>query len=666
MSARTKFKILVSYYQIVSRYEQVLQIRFPPIFENCMRAISRWVNLDAVKFGSFDCFVKSNFYVKLVSYTIAPVALVLGVVVVAETAIAVLEIGGTERSRRLRDFVLEFSLGLAFLIFSSVSATIFDTFNCRTFGDDPTSYLVVDQSVSCDERVHGKYKMFAGAMMALYPIGIPLLFTSLLVPQRHSLQEAEERRNNSDLVKTSFLWSMYEPNMWWFEVFECFRRLMMTGMLIFVAPGSASQIVVAMLLSIAAIVAFVHWRPYFYEEDDDLAIACQLSIFFTIFGALLIRVDVDDTDDYDAQSFGNVLVGINLFAIALLSANFFKRPLQYAFKIIDNDYFHDGDVITMDEDEVRDDDAFIDYFEKLALSSDADSGFQPAELRTPAWIDWAEEKGATLQWRNDCGSGPINEVRVRFRVRQSMDVIRRWLENEDCELRTALQHYQVGPTGRDGKRTLYTAKKLYFPHRNRDCLMEELNRESKLVPGGHVLVGRSVYNDEIISVKKSSLLGFVRSEMKLKGYMLLPCPDDSESIEVVYVANVNMGGWFAHSKLIFGLKWRLKDIVDSISKLEGADIVVVRAHAEEDFMDEERSSTRTLLKAAKQVSERFKRLQPVNSAPEANSQDGHIEMQNPRANRLRGVSVAKSNSFTEAARPKRSLLETQKRSSFIF
>ncbi|GMH49502.1 hypothetical protein TrVE_jg9591 [Triparma verrucosa] len=463
MSVRTKFKILVSFYQVVSQYEQILKVRFPRIFEEWMRQISSFVNLDAVKLGSFDCFVHNDFYVKLVAYTIIPIILTILVVLITTVLNLVYKARGLDRSEQLRNFAVEFLLGLAFLIFSSVSTIIFDTFNC-----------------------------------------------------------------------------------------------------------SASQIVAAMLLSIVAIVSFVHWRPYMYEEDDDLAIACQLSIFFTIFGALLIRVQVDKDDEYDGETFGKVLIGVNLIAVFLLSTNFFRRPLGYLMRIFNNDHRHTGEgkVIQMGEEKYEDEE-FMDYFERLALSSQDESGFTKVKLDSFVWIHWVKEKKALLEWRNSEGNGPINEGRVKFRVRQSIDVIAKWLENEDCELRVSvLQHYQIGPTGKDGKRVRYTARKLHWPHRNRDYLVEEVRRESKMVPCGFIFVGRSIYDDEIFSTKKSNKLGFVRSQMKIKGYMMLPCEDDPEMTEVIFIVNVDMQGWFAHSKLLFGIKWGLKHIVDCILALE--------------------------------------------------------------------------------------------------
>ncbi|GMI08234.1 hypothetical protein TrVE_jg10447 [Triparma verrucosa] len=71
--ARTKFKILMSFYQIVGGYENVLQIRFPPAFENFSRLVSSFINLNWLVLVNFDCVVKTTFYSKLLIYTLFPI-----------------------------------------------------------------------------------------------------------------------------------------------------------------------------------------------------------------------------------------------------------------------------------------------------------------------------------------------------------------------------------------------------------------------------------------------------------------------------------------------------------------------------------------------------------------------------------------------------------------
>jgi hypothetical protein len=114
---------------------------------------------------------------------------------------------------------------------------------------------------------------------------------------------------NPDLSGISFLWESYNPDCWWFEIFECVRKLCMTGLMIFIYSGTASQIVVSMLFSIASIAVYVTYKPFPSYDDDVLAICSQLSIFFTLFGGLLLKVEV--AKDFDETMFGVLLVAVN-------------------------------------------------------------------------------------------------------------------------------------------------------------------------------------------------------------------------------------------------------------------------------------------------------------------------------------------------------------------
>jgi len=59
-------------------------------------------------------------------------------------------------------------------------------------------------------------------------VGIPALYSVLLFKNRAGLQE-EGRAEDEGLQKIAFLWDSYEPRIWWFEIFDCVRRLSLTG-----------------------------------------------------------------------------------------------------------------------------------------------------------------------------------------------------------------------------------------------------------------------------------------------------------------------------------------------------------------------------------------------------------------------------------------------------
>ena len=74
-----------------------------------------------------------------------------------------------------------------FLIYSTVSTVVFQTFACDYFADTKQSWLRAYYSISCEADKHTTYKAYAAVMIAVYPIGIPLLYSVLLWRHRHSL-----------------------------------------------------------------------------------------------------------------------------------------------------------------------------------------------------------------------------------------------------------------------------------------------------------------------------------------------------------------------------------------------------------------------------------------------------------------------------------------------
>ncbi|GMH72179.1 hypothetical protein TL16_g05850 [Triparma laevis f. inornata] len=105
-------------------------------------------------------------------------------------------------------------LFMTFLVLPSVCTKIFSTFACRDFDGDYGSYLKVDYSIDCDLDDHKWYIMYAGGCcMVLFPIGVPLMY------------------------------------FFYFEILETGRKLVLTGGLIFLRPGTRMQVVFLVMLS---------------------------------------------------------------------------------------------------------------------------------------------------------------------------------------------------------------------------------------------------------------------------------------------------------------------------------------------------------------------------------------------------------------------------------
>ena len=118
--------------------------------------------------------------------------------------------------------MLPIALVLLFAYVPPISASIFSAFSCDEFGldDDPNardnatvSYLSVDLAVECDTAYHDALRIVAFIYMAFWPIGVPLLFATLLWMSRRAfvakMGSVEERLALSKAL--SFLHAEYRP-----------------------------------------------------------------------------------------------------------------------------------------------------------------------------------------------------------------------------------------------------------------------------------------------------------------------------------------------------------------------------------------------------------------------------------------------------------------------
>ncbi|GMI05582.1 hypothetical protein TrVE_jg1080 [Triparma verrucosa] len=524
-SLQTKFKILMTFYQITGQFESLLVIEFPPIFAGFMRWVTYVFSFDAFRFFSLGCFMEVNFFTKLVVFTVAPLFLA-GAIFLFFLFRLTLVAGDSEAVQRSRDNLYHRFLFLTYIIFSSVSMTIFETFNCVQHGDDKTYYLFSDSSIDCGTEEYKWYLRYARLMVGVYPLGITALYTYVLISHRDALQDPK-RIDNPNLDKIRFLWDMYDLEVWWFEIFECIRRLSLTGLLIFLTPGSTSQIIVALMMSLFYCCFFFHFRPYEVDADDDLGNICQLAIFVTVFSCLIMKVEVDETDGYDQNLFGLVLIVVNIAGVVILLARFLVGPFKKGLKVLTKKLEHSGSIkgITADHDDPL---AFIDYFERLALSEPEDIGYKKVVTRevSEERLNFEKETGAFLEWRNSEGNGPIDEGRVTFKVNLPIDLIEEYLVNPHFEYRKGVaESFKVGESTEE-MRTVYKAVRLSWPFSDRDTLMTEYravsnHTEDDKVPA-RVIVSRSVENDALFSVKKSKQRGYVRANISLKGFLLIP------------------------------------------------------------------------------------------------------------------------------------------------
>ena len=218
-----------------------------------------------------------------------------------------------EKIRRKHQTAL---LLLTFLVYSSVSSTVMQSFACETL-DDGIEYLRADYRIHCEDAKHKIFEAYAGIMVFVYPLGIPLLYAILLFQRRDILADGDADKTAAQSI--AGLWEAYRPERFYYEVVECGRRIMLTGVVVFIFPNSAAQIAITMLFAFLFFVTFEILAPYKSASDMWLSRGGHVIVFLSMFDLLLRKVDVSgETDDSQASFAGVLVTGHGLMIVAIV------------------------------------------------------------------------------------------------------------------------------------------------------------------------------------------------------------------------------------------------------------------------------------------------------------------------------------------------------------
>ena len=271
-----------------------------------------FINLDIGFMLSSSCLVTTDFYDKLLLSTISPLV-VLTVLAGTYSVARNRNLRSEAAMREVRYKHMSTGLFVAFLVYSSVSFTVFQTFVCEDM-DDGRSYLRADYSLTCNTGTYAKYRAYAIVMVFVYPIGLPAIIAWWLIRNRADLKKAD-RTTMEHLQPFSGIWAPYRPSRYFYEVVECGRRIALTATASFVLPNSMAQIAVVLL--VAAILLFVSesMSPFRSKVDMGLYRWGNGIILASMYVALLLKVDKSGEDNSTLSAFGKVLIAANVFLV---------------------------------------------------------------------------------------------------------------------------------------------------------------------------------------------------------------------------------------------------------------------------------------------------------------------------------------------------------------
>ena len=105
--------------------------------------------------------------------------------------------------------------------------------------------------------------------------------------------ESQTRQRQEALRKVGFLFAVYKPEFYFWEVVELGRKLALTSILALIAPGTAGQVVVGLLLALFMLLLNSRFKPYAAELLNSVNVYAQLNLTLFLLVALLLKVDLD-------------------------------------------------------------------------------------------------------------------------------------------------------------------------------------------------------------------------------------------------------------------------------------------------------------------------------------------------------------------------------------
>jgi hypothetical protein len=228
------------------------------------------------------------------------------------------------------------------LVYPSLSTRIIRLFACTQIG--AKTVLVFDNSVQCFTTKWLSY--MTGSIVAglIFVVGIPALFLILLKRAReldvaknwaigvrfpkkrqlllkeakedadlhqefwtldkdgdgeHTIKEEEVavkhflRRKNMRFYRTydrlGFIYYAYKEDIWWYELTELMRKLLLNGFMVLVPQGVVSRVTVGLLVCLVFLLVLNHVRPYKAASDDLLQNMCHVQLFLTMFCGVLLK-----------------------------------------------------------------------------------------------------------------------------------------------------------------------------------------------------------------------------------------------------------------------------------------------------------------------------------------------------------------------------------------
>ena len=210
------------------------------------------------------------------------------------------------------------ALTIAFFSYVPTSYTVLSMFNCNDVGRSG-SFLRTDYSVVCSGTHYKTLFVLSALGIIVYTIGIPLLLIYIVRNRKFVLFERA----------ASLITVGYKEKFVHYEVFDLFRKLLLTSVAQFVFPGTGSQCLFLLVVDGFFFIVVTITQPYLCPVDDFCA---RLFILTECCVYIIAMKDVSSmgaTDGLSMKAFYTCLLVLLVFIVSVIVPVYICSRLPY-------------------------------------------------------------------------------------------------------------------------------------------------------------------------------------------------------------------------------------------------------------------------------------------------------------------------------------------------
>jgi len=357
-----KIKVIWVGVSIVSTVSTTVEIEWPEPMKTLI-SIYSWTQLDLWSGIGISCYYNgiSSFHGHAIFTSLAPMAVwaliwstwFLRTTLASarrDTDFADVDVmGAMERAKACRKQLVEkraqileehmaVFLVVSYLVLPSVTMVQFKSLRCTDYSNIIRSgasehsgvFLNSDSSVDCQSKEHHNFILVITPLIVIYQ-AIPVLYYILLYRVRHKLNPKEDAsgdkavhvlhsaKTDLQLMPLKFLFKGYEPEFWYWEIVETYRRIVFISLIPVIINTTTRRAVVGSLLAIMSSVLYREMNPFKTPSTNMLSMVAQYQIMITYIAAMLLDANllVGLSEHLQGALLGGVLALLNLLVLLM-------------------------------------------------------------------------------------------------------------------------------------------------------------------------------------------------------------------------------------------------------------------------------------------------------------------------------------------------------------